>query len=134
MLRVASSRRTMIASGGLLVLGSGLVASQQYAHSEAQQKASWESTLEKSLPAVVALKMSTPCAFDTFAPGNSRATGFVVDAERGLILTNRHVAGGGPIEGEAIFQNNEAVAVRTVWVDPIHGKDNLLKRHPTPDT
>ena len=75
MLRVASSRRTMIASGGLLVLGSGLVASQQYAHSEAQQKASWESTLEKSLPAVVALKMSTPCAFDTFAPGCERIKG-----------------------------------------------------------
>ena len=87
---------------------------------DARVESGWQKTIEKSLPSVVALKMAAPCAFDTFVPGNSRATGFVVDAERGLILTNRHVAGGGPLEGEAIFQNNESVPVRTVWVDPVH--------------
>ena len=35
-------------------------------------------------------------------------------------MTNRHVAGGGPLEGEAIFQNNESCPVRTIWVDPVH--------------
>lgn len=35
--------------------------------------------------------------FDTESPGNGSATGFVVDAERGIILTNRHVVGPGPI-------------------------------------
>ena len=31
------------------------------------------------------------CSFDTDAAGSSYATGFVVDRQRGLILTNRHV-------------------------------------------
>ena len=69
---------------------------------------------------VVSLKMSTPCAFDTFGAGNGRATGFVVDVERGLIVTNRHVVGAGPIEGEAMFQNNEVVTVTPVYADPVH--------------
>ena len=37
------------------------------------------------------------------------ATGFVVDAERGLILTNRHVVHQGPVTAEAIFLNDEEV-------------------------
>ena len=43
-----------------------------------------------------------------------------MDVERGLILTNRHVVGAGPIEGEAIFQNNEVVPVTPVYADPVH--------------
>ena len=33
----------------------------------------------------------------------AQATGFVVDAERGLILTNRHVVTPGPVVAEAVF-------------------------------
>ena len=117
------------ASRGVLVFAGGASAAfyqssgaslMENAGTQTGSQKGWEKTIEKSLPSVVALKMAAPCAFDTFVPGNSRATGFVVDAEKGLILTNRHVAGGGPLEGEAIFQNNESVAVRTVWVDPVH--------------
>lgn len=44
----------------------------------------------------------------------------MVDVEKGLILTNHHVVGAGPIEGEAIFQNNETVPVTPVYADPVH--------------
>ncbi len=48
------------------------------------------------------------------------ATGFVVDAERGLILTNRHVANPGPVVAEAVFLNHEEVEVKVIYRDPVH--------------
>jgi S1-C subfamily serine protease len=36
----------------------------------------------------------------------------VVDAERGYILTNRHVVGAGPFWGYCIFDNHEEVSQR----------------------
>jgi S1-C subfamily serine protease len=39
--------------------------------------------------------------FDTESAGSSYATGFVVDAARGIILTNRHVVQPGPVTAEA---------------------------------
>lgn len=42
---------------------------------------------------------------------SSQATGFVVDAERGYILTNRHVVCSGPFWGYVIFDNHEEVSL-----------------------
>ena len=50
----------------------------------------------------------------------AQATGFVVDATRGIIMTNRHVAGPGPVVAEAIFQNNEEAHLEAVYYDPVH--------------
>ncbi|KUL89420.1 hypothetical protein ZTR_04447 [Talaromyces verruculosus] len=49
-----------------------------------------------------------------------QATGFVVDAERGYILTNRHVVCAGPFWGYCIFDNHEECDVRPVYRDPVH--------------
>lgn len=54
--------------------------------------------------------MNATRSFDTSGPGASQATGFVVDAEQGLVLTNRHVVQDGPVLAEALFQNHEEVA------------------------
>jgi pro-apoptotic serine protease NMA111 len=51
---------------------------------------------------------------------SSQATGFVVDAERGLILTNRHVVMPGPVVAEAVFLNHEEVELTPVYRDPVH--------------
>jgi S1-C subfamily serine protease len=80
----------------------------------------WQQTLDRIAPAVVVLRVSTPRAFDDLTPGTSTATGFVVDAEQGLILTNRHVVTSGPVVAEAVFQNNEEVDVQAVYRDPVH--------------
>ncbi|TMW60873.1 hypothetical protein Poli38472_000915 [Pythium oligandrum] len=80
----------------------------------------WKATLERVVPAIVSLKLNSPKSFDTESPGNGSATGFVVDAERGIILTNRHVVGPGPIDAEAVFQNNEEVRVLPIYRDPVH--------------
>lgn len=82
--------------------------------------AQWNSMIVHALPAVVSIKVNRVRAFDTVQAGSVQATGFVVDKERGLILTNRHVAGPGPIVAEAIFANNEEVPCHVAYYDPEH--------------
>jgi len=105
---------------GLALALSGVVALAA-APSRAQSEAkAWEATLDRIARAVVVLRISSPRAFDDTTPGTSTATGFVVDAEQGLILTNRHVVTTAPVVAEAVFQNNEEVPIRAVYRDPIH--------------
>ncbi|HEX7029749.1 MAG TPA: PDZ domain-containing protein, partial [Gammaproteobacteria bacterium] len=59
-------------------------------------------------------------AFDTEWNASTQATGFVVDAENGIILTNRHVVQPGPVTAEAVFRNHEEVELRPVYRDPVH--------------
>ena len=78
--------------------------------------AGWDETIDRVAPSVVVLRVVAPRAFDGGAAGYSTATGFVVDAERGLILTNRHVVQPGPVRGQAVFLNNEEVDVTGILV------------------
>jgi S1-C subfamily serine protease len=80
----------------------------------------WAGTLERIAGSVVAIKVDQTRAFDTEWNTSSQATGFVVDAERGLILTNRHVVTPGPVTAEAIFLNREEVQLYPVYRDPVH--------------
>lgn len=112
-----SARRARVAASMMaLVLVAGAAGSAG-AQSEAR---AWESTLDRVARAVVVLRVSTPRAFDDTTPGTSTATGFVVDAEQGLILTNRHVVTTAPVTAEAVFQDNEEVSIRAVYRDPVH--------------
>ena len=58
---------------------------------------------------MVTIEIDQTRAFDTEWNPSSQATGFVVDAERGLILTNRHVVTPGPVIAKAVFLNREEV-------------------------
>lgn len=49
----------------------------------------WQHTIEKVVKNVVSIHFCQTAAFDTDSALASEATGFVVDAERGYILTNR---------------------------------------------
>jgi S1-C subfamily serine protease len=82
--------------------------------------ARWEETVQRVVPAVVSIRLARPRSFDTQPAASAVATGFVVDRRRGLILTNRHVAGPGPMVAEAVFQHNEEVPLTLVYRDPVH--------------
>jgi hypothetical protein len=69
----------------------------------------WQATIEKVIKSVVSIHFCQTCSFDTDLSTSSQATGFVVDAERGYILTNRHVVGSGPFWGYCVFDNHEEV-------------------------
>lgn len=86
----------------------------------AAQERSWNMTLEQISTAVVSIRVDSTRAFDTERNQSAQATGFVVDAERGLILTNRHVVTPGPVVAQAIFVNQEEVDLRPVYRDPVH--------------
>jgi S1-C subfamily serine protease len=86
----------------------------------AAEERAWTETLERISSGVVSIRVDSTRAFDTEWNTSSQATGFVVDAERGLILTNRHVVTPGPVIAEAVFRNNEEVALTPVYRDPVH--------------
>lgn len=71
----------------------------------------WQATLETVVKSVVSIQFCQTCSFDTDLSMCSQATGFVVDAERGYILTNRHVVCSGPFWGYCVFDNHEEVGL-----------------------
>jgi S1-C subfamily serine protease len=105
----------------------------------AAEPSDWRATLERIAPSVVTIRVDGPRAFDTNWNMSSQATGFVVDAERGLILTNRHVVTPGPVVAEAVFLNHEEVELTAVYRDPVHDfgfyrYDPAKLRHIRPET
>ena len=86
----------------------------------AAPSADWEQAVDGALPGIVAIRVTTTRAFDTELPRSSVATGFVVDAERGLLLTNRHVVSPAPVVAEAVFADHEEVPLTPVYRDPVH--------------
>jgi pro-apoptotic serine protease NMA111 len=88
--------------------------------SPAQAQNGWEEVLEEVVPAVVSIKVTGTRDFDTEDAKNSQGTGFVVDKERGIVLTNRHMVHAGPVVAEAVFQNQEEVELAPIYRDPVH--------------
>jgi S1-C subfamily serine protease len=84
------------------------------------ERPEWSRTLEKISSGVVSIRVDGTRAFDTEWNQSSQATGFIVDAERGLILTNRHVVMPGPVVAQAIFLNREEAELKPVYRDPVH--------------
>jgi pro-apoptotic serine protease NMA111 len=72
----------------------------------------WQATIERVIKSVVSIHFCQTCSFDTDLSTSSQATGFVVDAERGYILTNRHVVCAGPFWGYCVFDNHEEVSLK----------------------
>lgn len=83
-------------------------------------EAAWRQTLEEIRPSVVSLKVNKTRPFDTESNTLLDGTGFVVDAERGIILTNRHIVSTGPVKGEALFANQEEIELERLYADPVH--------------
>ena len=87
---------------------------------EAASAADWAATLERIASSVVSIQIDQARSFDTERNMSAQATGFVVDAQRGLILTNRHVVTPGPVTAQATFLNREEVQLYPVYRDPVH--------------
>lgn len=69
---------------------------------------------------MVSIRVNAVRTFDTEGSKTTQATGFIVDAERGIILTNRHVVQPGPITAEAVFSNSEEIELKPIYRDPVH--------------
>lgn len=83
----------------------------------------WQTVVEGVKPAVVSLHVTAVRSFHEGIAGPRSGTAFVVDAERGLLLTNRHVCTCGPQRVTATFvgcPSMEEVPVDVAYVDPGH--------------
>ena len=81
----------------------------------------WKPAMDSAMPATVAIHSASPYPFDTMSRDCGESTGFVVDADRGIILTTRHVTGLGPFYGRAVFQGGaRQCAITPCFVDEIH--------------
>ncbi|MGQ0429088.1 MAG: trypsin-like peptidase domain-containing protein [Gammaproteobacteria bacterium] len=104
-----------LAAAALIALLPAWTAAQEH-----EESSRWTRTLERISTGVVAIQIDATRAFDTDWNTSSQATGFVVDAKRGLILTNRHVVTPGPVTAMATFLNREEVELSPVYRDPVH--------------
>jgi pro-apoptotic serine protease NMA111 len=102
----------------LLLMVTASNASSQSATPE--NRPEWARTLEQISRGVVAIQFDLARSFDTETNASMQATGFVVDAKRGLILTNRHVVTAGPVTAVGIFLDREEVRLYPVYRDPVH--------------
>ncbi|KAK8517716.1 hypothetical protein V6N12_016557 [Hibiscus sabdariffa] len=80
----------------------------------------WQKVINEVIKAVVVVRTSVCRSFDTDTAGVRVGTGFVVDKQRGIILTSRDLAIRGPAVAEVMFANQEETTVQPIYVDPVH--------------
>lgn len=81
---------------------------------------SWGQVLQRVIKAIVSIKVTVLRTFDTTHAGSLEGTGFVVDRNKGIILSNRHIVTQGPIIATATFGNYEEITLRQDYSDPVH--------------
>lgn len=86
----------------------------------AHRETNWQKTINNCIRSIVSITTSRVRCFDTETPGTFTATGFVVDAVKGIVLTNRHVVSPAPVVAHAVLCNYEQVELRPIYRDPVH--------------
>ena len=77
-----------------------------------------EDIFKRALDYTVQLKTTVVLPFDGDRKGTSTGSGFVVDAERGWVMTNAHVVSRSPAIVQAAFKDREFTRAEKVYVDP----------------
>jgi serine protease Do/serine protease DegQ len=77
-----------------------------------------EDIFKSALRYTVQVKTTLPVPFDGDRKGSTLGAGFVVDANRGWIMTNAHVVGRSPSRVEVALQGDEYAEGTKVYVDP----------------
>ncbi|KAJ1822848.1 hypothetical protein LPJ56_003048, partial [Coemansia sp. RSA 2599] len=101
--------------------GNGQPGKNDASASEQQSSSfSWNTIQDRLRESIISIQCNSAMFFDTESPGCGNATGFVVDAEQGIVLSNRHVMGPGPSYHKGVFFNNTEVFLQPCYYDPIH--------------
>ena len=80
----------------------------------------WTEQIATFKPMVVNIETSSEVVFEMERKGTNFATGFVVDAEHGIIATNRHVTGSSPSYVKINFHDGSFTEARILYYDPTH--------------
>ncbi len=85
------------------------------------EEVDWQSIRDDVKPSVVNLWLHRQVGLGCDETGASAGTGFVVNKERGWIVTNQHVTGQSRLSRlEVTFANGEAVEGKLLYYDPWH--------------
>ncbi|MDE0299694.1 MAG: trypsin-like peptidase domain-containing protein [Candidatus Poribacteria bacterium] len=87
---------------------------------KSQAAHNWTDQIAAFKPMVVNVETSSEVVFETEAKGTSFATGFIVDEERGIIATNRHVTGSSPSYVKINFYDGSFTEAKVFYYDPTH--------------
>ena len=80
----------------------------------------WGKVLQRVIKAIVTIKVTVLCTFDTHQAESFEDTGFVVDRAKGIILSNRHIVTQAPITATATFGNCEVINIKQEYFNPVH--------------
>ena len=80
----------------------------------------WTEQIASFKPMVVNIETASEVVFETESKGTNFATGFVVDTERGIIATNRHVTGSSPAYIKINFHDGSFTEAKILYYDPTH--------------
>jgi len=86
-----------------------------YDQKDPSSQHNWQKSMEAAIPAIVVIRVCAVRPFDGQGANFSYATGFVVDKEQGIILTNRHVVTAGPVTADAVFLNKEEIDLVPIY-------------------
>ena len=102
----------------LLALLALCIATSPDARAAAADTERGEQIFRKALAYTVQIKSSVTLPFSGDSKGSTLGAGFVVDAERGWILTNAHVVSRSPSRVEVAFHDQDFHDAAKIWVDP----------------
>jgi len=72
------------------------------------------------LNSIVNIEINKVVPWDDGYNSSGFGTGFVIDAEQGIILTNKHIVNVGPIVAFAEFSNKRKLPLTPIYRDPVH--------------
>ena len=87
----------------------------------AWEDSAWKASMDLAMQAIVTIQRAAPFSFGNDSKGHREGTGFIVDIDHGIILTNREILSEGPMNARATFHlgTREGVIV-PLLIDPIH--------------
>ena len=80
----------------------------------------WADTIERLKPTVVNLEVTTLVNLGFDEAGTRDGTGFIVDAERGIVATNRHLTSTSPARVKITFIDGSSVEGKVLYYDYYH--------------
>jgi serine protease Do len=104
-----------LAAAGALAVGAALAIGVAPALAQSDNS---EGFFKRALQYTVQVRTIVTLPFEGDRKGAMRGAGFLVDAERGWIMTNSHVVSGSQAMVQIAFTDNEFVDARRIYVDP----------------
>lgn len=80
----------------------------------------WGEKIERLKPSVVNLEVVSQVGLETYTPGSWYGTGFIVDAKKGIVATNQHIASVSPVQIKINFIDGSSTSGKVLYYDYTH--------------